>query len=106
MPTALAETAAERLIARIDANPGRAAICLTGGSSPQQLYRVAGDAALAPHPLGPVDWFIGDERFVPQTDPHNNLAMARRPFSTPARPPQHPSDPDDASRSRRSGALL
>ena len=39
-PVALAEAAAKRLMARIEANPDRIAICLTGGSSPKQLYRL------------------------------------------------------------------
>ena len=34
-PAALATTAAERMLARIQANPGRVAICLTGGSGPE-----------------------------------------------------------------------
>jgi 6-phosphogluconolactonase len=80
-PAALAEAAAERVIARIDANPGRAAICLTGGSSPQALYRLlASDAYRSRIPWDHVHWFIGDERFVPPTDPLNNMAMARRIF--------------------------
>ena len=37
---AMAEMAAERLIARIAQTQGEAAICLTGGSSPQPLYRL------------------------------------------------------------------
>ena len=34
-PAALAEAAAERVLARNEANSGREAICLTGGSSPK-----------------------------------------------------------------------
>ena len=34
----LAQTAAARLMARIDANDARVAICLTGGSSPKRVY--------------------------------------------------------------------
>ena len=80
-PAALAEAAAERIIARIEANPGRAAICLTGGSSPKQLYQLlAGDPCRSRIPWDHVDWFIGDERFVPATDPLNNMAMAQRLF--------------------------
>jgi hypothetical protein len=42
---ALAKAAAERVLARIAANGGRVAICLTGGSSPKQLYQLlASDA--------------------------------------------------------------
>ena len=37
---ALAKSAADRLLARIAANSGRVAICLTGGSSPKQLYQL------------------------------------------------------------------
>jgi 6-phosphogluconolactonase len=75
---ALAMAAAERLIARIDANTGRIAICLTGGSSPKQLYALlATDRYRTRIPWERVHWFIGDERFVPPTDPRNNMAMAR-----------------------------
>jgi 6-phosphogluconolactonase len=80
-PAALANAAAERIIARISANAGHAAICLTGGSSPRQLYQLlATDAYRSRIPWDHVHWFIGDERFVPATDPLNNMAMARRIF--------------------------
>ena len=39
---ALAQAAAERVMARIAANAGRIAICLTGGSSPKRLYQLLG----------------------------------------------------------------
>ena len=42
---ALARAAAERVMARIAANPGRIAICLTGGSSPKKLYQLLGSDA-------------------------------------------------------------
>lgn len=78
-PAELAKMAADRVIARISANPGRVAICLTGGSSPRQLYQLlATDAYRSRIPWDRVHWFIGDERFVPATDPLNNMAMARR----------------------------
>lgn len=78
---ALAQAAADRIMARIAANAGRAAICLTGGSSPEQLYRLLGsDGYRSRIPWDHVHWFIGDERFVPATDPLNNMAMARRIF--------------------------
>ena len=80
-PAALAKAAAERVIASIDANPGRAAICLTGGSSPKALYQLlASDAYRSRISWDHVHWFIGDERFVPARDPLNNMAMARRIF--------------------------
>jgi 6-phosphogluconolactonase len=80
-PAALAKAAAERIIARINSNPGRAAICLTGGSSPKQLYQLlASDAYRSRIPWDHVHWFIGDERFVPAADPLNNMAMVRQIF--------------------------
>jgi 6-phosphogluconolactonase len=77
-PTALAEAAAERVLARIAANRARVAVCLTGGSSPKQLYELlAREAYRGRIPWERVHWFIGDERFVPANDPLNNMAMAR-----------------------------
>jgi 6-phosphogluconolactonase len=77
-PAEMARTAADRLIARISANAGRAAICLTGGSSPKQLYALlATDPYRNRIPWDRVHWFIGDERLVPATDPLNNMSMAR-----------------------------
>jgi 6-phosphogluconolactonase len=99
-PEAMAKVAAERIIARIDANPGRAAICLTGGSSPKQLYQLLGGEAYRSRiPWDHVHWFIGDERFVPATDPRNNMAMARNIFLDACAPPDniHPIPTDLAS---------
>jgi len=77
-PAALALAAAARLLARIEANEGRIAICLTGGSSPKQLYQLLATEAYAKRiPWDRVHWFIGDERFVPASDVRNNMAMAR-----------------------------
>lgn len=78
---ALAQAAAERVMARISANPGRIAICLTGGSSPKKLYQLLGsDAWRGRIPWNRVHWFIGDERFVAEDDPLNNMAVARATF--------------------------
>src|SRR3954449_2710560 len=78
---ALAKTAAERGMARIGANSHRIAICLTGGSSPKQLYELLGDEPYRHQiPWERVHWFIGDERFVPAGDPLNNMGLARRCF--------------------------
>jgi 6-phosphogluconolactonase len=89
-PAALAVAAAERLMARIEANTGRVAICLTGGSSPKQLYRLlASDPWSKRIPWNRVHWFIGDERFVPPSDPLNNMAMARGIFLDRLAPRDH-----------------
>jgi 6-phosphogluconolactonase len=75
---ALAMAAAERVMARIAANPGRIAICLTGGSSPKALYELLGnDPYVGRIPWDRVHWFIGDDRFVKASDPLNNMTMAR-----------------------------
>jgi 6-phosphogluconolactonase len=104
-PATLAKTAAERLIARVAANEGRAAVCLTGGSSPKKLYELL---ATGPYqnrvPWDRVHWFIGDERFVPATDSLNNMRMARQAFLDRCAPliNIHPmatnaADPDEAA---------
>lgn len=78
---ALARMAADRLLARISANSGRIAVCLTGGSSPHQLYAMlATETYRSKIPWDRVHWFIGDERFVPPSDPLNNMGAARRIF--------------------------
>ncbi|MEY2503524.1 MAG: 6-phosphogluconolactonase [Verrucomicrobiota bacterium] len=80
-PAALAKAAAERLLARIADNGDRAAICLTGGSSPKRLYELLGSEPYRDQiPWQRVHWFIGDERFVPATDSLNNMRMARQAF--------------------------
>ena len=105
-PAALAKAAAERLLARIGANSGRVAVCLTGGSSPKQLYRLLATAPWrAKIPWHRVHWFIGDERFVSPSDPLNNMSMARRAFLDACAPaanihpiPTDAVNPDEAAR--------
>ncbi|MBR0814189.1 6-phosphogluconolactonase [Bradyrhizobium diazoefficiens] len=87
---ALAQAAAERVMARIAANPGRIAICLTGGSSPKKLYQLLGSDAWRDRiPWERVHWFIGDERFVDEGDPLNNMSVARATFLDRDAPPGH-----------------
>ena len=106
-PAALAIAAAERVVARIAANSGRVAICLTGGSSPKQLYQLlATDRYRSRIPWQRVHWFIGDERFVPAGDPLHNISMARAAFLDQCAPvsnihpiPTATADPADPDRS-------
>jgi 6-phosphogluconolactonase len=98
--TALAATAAERLLARIAANDGRIAICLTGGSSPKRLYALLGREPYRSRlPWPRVHWFIGDERFVPPGDALHNMTMARQTFLDDCAPAAniHPIPTDAAS---------
>jgi 6-phosphogluconolactonase len=93
------------LLARIAANSGRIAICLTGGSTPKMLYELlATDAYRGKIPWDRTHWFISDERFVPISDQLNNMAMARRAFLDRLAPSSHvhpmPTDtanPDEAA---------
>jgi 6-phosphogluconolactonase len=105
-PAALATTAADRLMTRIEANGHRIAICLTGGSSPKRLYQLLATTAYRSRiPWDRVHWFIGDERFVPTDNPLNNMAMARKIFLDQCAPPSNvhviPTDaasPDQSAR--------
>jgi 6-phosphogluconolactonase len=86
-PAVLAETAARRLIDRVTGKD-RSAVCLTGGSSPEGLYRLLGDEPWRSRvPWDRVHWFIGDDRFVPEADPLSNIGMAKRLFLQRVRPP-------------------
>ncbi len=104
--TALAKSAADRVMAKIATNNNRVAICLTGGSSPTELYRLlATDPFRSRIPWDRVHWFIGDERFVRADDPLNNMGMARRIFLDHCAPaanihpiPTDAADPREAAR--------
>src|ERR1051326_1620445 len=78
---ALAQAAATRLLARLPGPRERFAVVLTGGSSPEGLYRLL---ATEPYhhqiPWERVHWFWGDDRFVPPEDARSNAGQARRLF--------------------------
>jgi 6-phosphogluconolactonase len=103
---AVAKAGADRVTARIAENSGRVAVCLTGGSTPKQLYQLlATDAYRSQIPWDRVHWFIGDERFVPVDDPRNNMSMARQAFLDRCAPaanvhaiPTDTAGPDEAAR--------
>jgi 6-phosphogluconolactonase len=97
---ALADAAAQRLLARIEAQPNRAAICLTGGSSPKRLYQLLAEEPYRSRiPWPRVDWFIGDDRFVSLDDPLSNMGMAKRAFLDRYAPPDrvHPMPVEDTT---------
>ncbi|HET8918380.1 MAG TPA: 6-phosphogluconolactonase [Xanthobacteraceae bacterium] len=102
---ALAQTAARRLIDRIT-HGNRAAVCLTGGSSPLGLYcLLAEDPWRGEVPWERVHWFMGDDRFVPESDPLSNMGAAKHAFLDSVSLPRqniHPipteaSDPENAA---------
>jgi 6-phosphogluconolactonase len=97
---ALAQAAADRVLARVATNGDRVAICLTGGSSPKQLYQLlATNGYRSRIPWDRAHWFIGDERFVPADDPLNNMGTARRIFLDSCAPASniHPIPTDTAN---------
>ena len=105
-PAALAKAAAERVVRRIAANSDRVAVCLAGGSSPKQLYQLlATETYRSQIPWDRVHWFVGDERFVPTTDPLSNIGMMRDAFLDRCAPaanihpiPTDSADPNEAAR--------
>ncbi|WP_458759438.1 6-phosphogluconolactonase [Afipia sp. TerB] len=104
-PQRLAEVAAAHLIARIEQNEGRIAICLTGGSTPARLYELLATSPWREKiPWPRMHWFMTDDRFVPANDLLNNGSMARRAFLDACAPAEniHVIDtaaptPDDAA---------
>ena len=78
---ALARAAAKRIVAATNANHGRIAICLTGGTTPKKLYELlATPEWRAQIPWERVHWFMGDDRFVAPSDANSNIGMARHAF--------------------------
>ena len=81
---ALAGAAAERITALTGQSierRGRAAICLTGGTTPERLYEALADPSRPWHRR--IDWarvhlYWGDERHVPPDHPESNYGMAAR----------------------------
>ncbi len=101
---ALAEAAALHLV-QCTGNTGERHICLTGGSTPQRLYKLlATEPWRSKVPWDRVHWFIGDDRFVPESDPLSNMGTARRLFLDACSNPDriHPipmaADPHEAAR--------
>ena len=76
-----AQAAARRLVSRIKSATDRIAVCLTGGSSPEGLYRLLAEEPWRSQvPWDRVHWFMGDDRFVPLADPRSNMGIAQRLF--------------------------
>jgi 6-phosphogluconolactonase len=74
----LVDTAAERIGLRLAAATAPIAVCLTGGSTIEPVYRALAAAPWRDRlPLDRIDWFFGDERMVAPDDPRSNARMAR-----------------------------
>ncbi|NVO13721.1 MAG: 6-phosphogluconolactonase [Rhodoplanes sp.] len=110
----LVAAAAERIASLLERVDEHAAVCLTGGSTIVPVYRrLAARPLREKIPIGRIDWFFGDERFVPAGHGLSNAVQAREvlldPLGVPparihAMPTDAP-DPDAAAR-RYEGALM
>ncbi len=89
---ATARAAAEHLIDMVTTTAGeRAAVCLSGGSTPKRLYALLASPGFVERvPWERVHWFFGDDRVVPWDDPLSNVRMVREAFghASPV-PPTH-----------------
>jgi 6-phosphogluconolactonase len=75
---ALAEQGAAWLADRAAASIGRFVVALAGGSTPKPLYEcLARPPLVGRFPWARTAFVLGDERFVPPTDPASNLRMIR-----------------------------
>ena len=82
--TELADAAASRfaqLAAEAISDRGSFLVALAGGSTPEALYRRLAQSPYAENiDWDKIEWFWGDERWVPHDSPASNYGMARRAF--------------------------
>lgn len=85
----LLSAVASTLVQRASAN-GSLSVGLSGGSTPQPLYRILGQSpqrdALA---KARITWVVVDERYVPITDPQSNAGMIERTLFAQGMSPSH-----------------
>jgi 6-phosphogluconolactonase len=90
---ALAELASSFLLERIcDSlfSSGSARVILAGGGTPRETYSLlAAGITGRKVPLAALSWFLGDERWVPRTDPLSNEGMARAALLEKIGAPEH-----------------
>jgi len=105
MTPAIAEETV-RIIEEAVARRGRCSVCLSGGSTPKALNELLARDYASQIPWNQTHFFWGDERYVPQDNPHSNYRMAKESlFARLAVPPEniHPmptsyADPDKSAR--------
>jgi 6-phosphogluconolactonase len=87
---ALAETALARLVEQMTKSEQERAVCLTGGTTPKHMYAMMAQSPWRDRiPWGRVHWFMGDDRFVPYSDPLSNGGMAKRVVLDACAPADH-----------------
>lgn len=88
-PSAFTETAAgiirETLLEAV--GKGEAAIALSGGETPKDIYALLGRDPVGDLPYEHLFFFFGDERWVPAKDPASNAGEAIRSWLMPRRVP-------------------
>jgi 6-phosphogluconolactonase len=59
-------------------HPQRASFVLTGGKTPEKTYQAIAERHADAIDWGRIDFFVGDERFVPPDHDESNFGMAKR----------------------------
>jgi 6-phosphogluconolactonase len=65
-----------RIVEEAVAHRGRCSVCLSGGSTPKALNELLAREYASRIPWNQTHFFWGDERYVPQDNPHSNYLMA------------------------------
>lgn len=79
----LARTGAAYLCDLAAERDGRTIVALSGGNTPKPLYELLAQEPFRSHlPWDRVHWILGDERFVPPSDPAAITAWPARPSLT------------------------
>lgn len=77
----LARTGAAYLCDLVVGHQDRSIVALSGGNTPKPLYELLAQEPIKSRlPWDRVHWILGDERFVPPSDPASNYGMARAAF--------------------------
>jgi 6-phosphogluconolactonase len=78
---ALARAGADTLCDLAAGNAGRTIVALSGGNTPKPLYELLAQEPIKSRlPWDRVHFVLGDERFVPPSNPASNYGMARDTF--------------------------
>jgi len=76
-PHTLARLAAEWFVNTVSRTSGSLRVCLSGGSTPKEMYTLLAGAEFRSRlSWKRLEFFWGDERFVPHGDPASNYRMA------------------------------
>lgn len=82
--------AAARTIVQRAGGVDRAAIAISGGSTPKPMYEILGSGAEAGElAKTAITWVVVDERYVPISDPQSNEAMIQRTLFAYGMSPSH-----------------